>query len=63
VAALERITAAAFGQRRKMLRSSLKTLGGASLCETAGISPDVRAETVDIAGFLALARALSDQPA
>jgi 16S rRNA (adenine1518-N6/adenine1519-N6)-dimethyltransferase len=58
VAALEKVTAAAFGQRRKMLRSSLKTLGGAALCEAAGISPDVRAETVDVAGFLRLAEAL-----
>ena len=56
---LERITAAAFGQRRKMLRSSLKQLGGAALCEAAGIEPDVRAETVDVAGFLRLADALS----
>jgi 16S rRNA (adenine1518-N6/adenine1519-N6)-dimethyltransferase len=39
-----------------MLRSSLKTLGGTALCEAAGIDPDVRAETVDIDGFLALAR-------
>ncbi len=56
--ALEKITAAAFGQRRKMLRSSLKQLGGAALCERAGVSPDVRAETVDVAGFLRLAAAL-----
>lgn len=55
---LERVTAAAFGQRRKMLRSSLKTLGGAALCEAAGIEPDARAEVVDGAGFLRLARAL-----
>ncbi|RZJ01056.1 MAG: 16S rRNA (adenine(1518)-N(6)/adenine(1519)-N(6))-dimethyltransferase RsmA [Brevundimonas sp.] len=55
---LERVTAAAFGQRRKMLRSSLKTLGGAALCEAAGIAPDDRAEVVDVAGFLRLARAL-----
>jgi 16S rRNA (adenine1518-N6/adenine1519-N6)-dimethyltransferase len=55
--ALQKVTAAAFGQRRKMLRSSLKQLGGAALCEAAGVSPDVRAETVDIDGFLALARA------
>jgi len=55
---LERITAAAFGQRRKMLRSSLKTLGGAALCEAAGIEPDARAEVVDLAGFLRLAAAL-----
>ncbi len=56
--ALEKVTAAAFGQRRKMLRSSLKTLGGAGLCEAAGIDPDARAETVDVAGFLRLAAAL-----
>ena len=54
---LERVTAAAFGQRRKMLRSSLKTLGGAALCEAAGIDPDARAETIDLAGFLRLANA------
>jgi 16S rRNA (adenine1518-N6/adenine1519-N6)-dimethyltransferase len=58
VAALERVTAAAFGQRRKMLRSSLRVLGGEALCERAGIDPNVRAETVPVAGFLALARAL-----
>lgn len=56
--ALERVTAAAFGQRRKMLRSSLKVLGGAALCETAGVDPDARAETIDVAGFLRLAKAL-----
>ena len=60
VAALERVTAAAFGQRRKMLRSSLKGLGGGALCEKAGISPDARAEVIDLAGFLALARATLD---
>lgn len=56
---LERVTAAAFGQRRKMLRSSLKQLGGGTLCEAAGIDPDARAETIDIAGFLRLAGALT----
>jgi 16S rRNA (adenine1518-N6/adenine1519-N6)-dimethyltransferase len=55
--ALERITAAAFGQRRKMLRSSLKSVGGEALCEKAGIDPNARAETISVAGFLALARA------
>ncbi|HEV7228958.1 16S rRNA (adenine(1518)-N(6)/adenine(1519)-N(6))-dimethyltransferase RsmA [Brevundimonas sp.] len=55
--ALERVTAAAFGQRRKMLRSSLKQLGGADLCESAGISPEDRAEVIDLDGFLRLARA------
>ena len=55
------MTAAAFGQRRKMLRSSLKQLGGAALCEAAGIDPDARAETIDVARFLWLA-ALAAQP-
>ena len=59
--ALERVTAAAFGQRRKMLRSSLKPLGGADLCEAAGISPEDRAEVIDLDGFLRLARAASGQ--
>ncbi len=58
VAALERVTAAAFGQRRKMLRSSLKTLGGEAICEAAGIDANRRAETIPVAGFLDLARAL-----
>ena len=60
--ALERVTAAAFGQRRKMLRSSLKPLGGAALCEAAGLSPEDRAEVIDLAGFLRLARAVAGQP-
>jgi 16S rRNA (adenine1518-N6/adenine1519-N6)-dimethyltransferase len=55
LAALERVTAAAFGQRRKMLRSSLKALGGESLCAQAGIDPQARAEEIPVAGFLALA--------
>jgi len=57
LAALERVTAAAFGQRRKMLRSSLKVVGGEALCEAAGIDPSQRAETVPMEGFLGLARA------
>ena len=57
---LERITAAAFGQRRKMLRSSLKSVPGA-LDELArlGIDPERRAETVSVEEFVALARTLS----
>ncbi len=55
--ALQTMTAAAFGQRRKMLRSSLKTLGGEALCAAAGVSPDARAETISVEGFLDLARA------
>lgn len=55
--ALQRITAAAFGQRRKMLRSSLKLLGGEELILAAGLDPQARAEVVPIAGFLGLADA------
>jgi len=62
IASLERVTASAFGQRRKMLRSSLKALGGEALCTAAGIDPSVRAETVSVAGFLALAAAVSASP-
>ena len=57
--ALQRVTAAAFGQRRKMLRQSLKSIGGAALLEKAGIEPERRAETLDIAEFVALANALN----
>jgi 16S rRNA (adenine1518-N6/adenine1519-N6)-dimethyltransferase len=56
IAALQMVTAAAFGQRRKMLRSSLKALGGAALCEAVGIDPNARAETAPVVGFLAMAR-------
>jgi 16S rRNA (adenine1518-N6/adenine1519-N6)-dimethyltransferase len=57
LAALEQVTAAAFGQRRKMLRSSLKALGGEALCAAAGVDAGLRAEVIDIAGFLRLADA------
>ncbi len=57
LAALERVTQAAFGQRRKMLRSSLKSLGGEALCAQAGIDAGLRAEAVPVDGFLELARA------
>jgi 16S rRNA (adenine1518-N6/adenine1519-N6)-dimethyltransferase len=56
--ALEKVTSAAFGQRRKMLRQSLKGLGNAvELIERAGLEPTQRAETVDIEGFVSLANA------
>jgi 16S rRNA (adenine1518-N6/adenine1519-N6)-dimethyltransferase len=60
-AALERVTAAAFGQRRKMLRASLRTLGIAPepLLEAAGVTPTARAEELSVAEFCALARALN----
>jgi 16S rRNA (adenine1518-N6/adenine1519-N6)-dimethyltransferase len=49
--AMERLTAAAFGQRRKMLRGSLRALGGETLLTRAGIDPSRRAETLTIAEF------------
>ncbi len=57
IGALQAVTGAAFGQRRKMLRSSLKPLGGEALCAAAGIDPNARAETIGVPGFLDLARA------
>lgn len=57
---LERLTGAAFGQRRKMLRSSLKTVEGAvEAAQAIGIDVARRAETVSVEEFVALARALS----
>ncbi len=61
IVALQVITGAAFGQRRKMMRSSLKSLGGEALCRAAGLDPDARAETVPVAGFLAMADAWLDK--
>ena len=57
LAALQTITQAAFGQRRKMLRSSLKPVGGEALCAAVGVNANARAETVPVSGFLALADA------
>jgi 16S rRNA (adenine1518-N6/adenine1519-N6)-dimethyltransferase len=58
---LQRVTAAAFGQRRKMLRQSLKSLGvdPLPLLASAGIEPTARAEDIPVAGFVALTRALA----
>lgn len=58
VKSLEAVTKAAFGQRRKMLRQSLKSLGGAALLERAGIAGTRRAEELDIEEFVALANSL-----
>jgi 16S rRNA (adenine1518-N6/adenine1519-N6)-dimethyltransferase len=60
---LERVAAAAFGQRRKMLRQSLKSLSvdPAILAEAAGVEPTRRAETIPIDGFVAMARELTRQ--
>ncbi len=57
LASLERVTAAAFGQRRKMLRGALRGAGGAALLAHAGIAPERRAETLSIEEFARLARA------
>ena len=59
-AILERVTAAAFGQRRKMLRSSLKNLGVPvePLLAAAGIAPTARAEELSVSEFCALARGI-----
>ncbi len=57
-ASMERLTAAAFGQRRKMLRGSLRGLGGEALLLRAGIEPSRRAETLSVAEFDRLARLL-----
>lgn len=57
---LERLTAAAFGQRRKMLRQSLKGLPGAlDALATVGIAPERRAETVSVEEFVEVGRVLS----
>jgi 16S rRNA (adenine1518-N6/adenine1519-N6)-dimethyltransferase len=58
---LERVTEAAFGQRRKMLRQSLRSLGvdAAGLLARAGIEPTRRAEEIPVAGFVALANAFT----
>ena len=58
---LENVTQAAFGQRRKMLRQSLRALGAdvPALLAAAGLDPTARAEDISVAGFVALARALA----
>ena len=65
-ATLSALTQAAFGQRRKMLRQSLKGFAAArgldlgALLAAAGLDPTMRAEEVDVAGFAALARAVAE---
>jgi 16S rRNA (adenine1518-N6/adenine1519-N6)-dimethyltransferase len=62
---LERVTAAAFGQRRKMLRQSLKSLGDdtSDLIAAAGAVPTARAEELSVEEFCALARTISRRAA
>lgn len=50
-ARMERLTAAAFGQRRKMLRGALKPVGGSALLDAAAIDPERRAETLTVGEF------------
>jgi len=64
---MERLTAAAFGQRRKMLRQSLKSLGSSypgflpePFLEKAGVPATARAEEIDIPGFIRMAKILQD---
>lgn len=58
VSKLEAVTKAAFGQRRKMLRASLKSIGGESLLDKADIEPTLRAEQLDIDAYVRLANML-----
>ncbi len=61
IATIERLTAAAFGQRRKMLRQSLKSVpGAADAMERAGIDPMRRAETLSVAEFVQLGRMIEE---
>ena len=64
VSAVEAVTAAAFGQRRKMLRSSLRSLwpNPAPVLDALGITPTLRAEDLPLADFLALARFHRENP-
>ncbi|SIP93664.1 dimethyladenosine transferase [Rhizobium sp. RU20A] len=57
-AKLEKVTAAAFGQRRKMLRQSVKSIGGEALLARAEIDPQRRAETLSVEEFCRLAGCL-----
>ena len=58
---LELVTRAAFGQRRKMLRRALSSLGGAELLAAAGVAEDARAEDLDIGQFCAIANAFDSR--
>jgi len=60
-ATMERLTAAAFGQRRKMLRGALRNMGGEELLRMAAIAADRRAETLSVMEFDRLARLVQGQ--
>ncbi len=61
-ALLGQVVSAAFSQRRKMLRNTLKELGGEALLESLGIAPTARAEDVPVADYVRLANHLADHP-
>jgi 16S rRNA (adenine1518-N6/adenine1519-N6)-dimethyltransferase len=56
-----RLVTAAFSQRRKMLRNTLREFGGEALLEAQGIAPTARAETLSVSDYVRLANALSAQ--
>jgi 16S rRNA (adenine1518-N6/adenine1519-N6)-dimethyltransferase len=56
----ERVVREAFGMRRKTLRNALQNVCDAAAIEAAGIRPDLRAEQVEVAGFIKLSNALGD---
>jgi 16S rRNA (adenine1518-N6/adenine1519-N6)-dimethyltransferase len=58
---LEKLTAAAFGQRRKMLRASLRGLGGEALLRAADIDPTARPESLSIEAFCRLSRVYAER--
>ena len=60
IGALEAVTRAAFGQRRKMLRQSLKSItpDPSALIKAAGLEETIRAENIPVEGYVALANAL-----
>ena len=60
---VKRVVAAAFSQRRKTLRNSLKSVVGTSTLDALGISPSARAQELSVAQFVALADHVTAQPA
>ncbi len=58
-----RVVAAAFNQRRKILRNACSAVAGEEAFRTAGVDPLARAETLAVDDFVRLARAVSDVPA
>ncbi len=57
-----RLVAAAFSQRRKMLRNTLRDFGGEALLEAQGLAPTARAETLSVEDYVRFSNALSEKP-